>query len=167
MILDGQVTAAKLVQNAVTTSKIANVNVTTEKLADYAVSTVKYANNSIDASKLKANCVETAKILDSAITETKLANNSVTTSKIGTLSSLVVSGTISATSFLASGGAGDAGGCFALPKSKSLSIDFNSTQAIAGDNSFVTIGGAVEGAGVNFTYDDNITMAIAFSVFRI
>jgi hypothetical protein len=166
-ILDGQVTPAKLAQNAVTTSKIANVNVTTEKLADYAVSTVKYANNSIDASKLKANCVETAKILDSAITETKLANNSVTTSKIGTLSSLVVSGTISATSFLASGGAGDAGGGFALPKSKSLSIDFNSTQAIAGDNSFVTIGGAVEGAGVNFTYDDNITMAIAFSVFRI
>lgn len=166
-IIDSNVTAQKLATSAVTTTKIANQNVTTEKLADAAVTTDKVAADSISSAKLKSNSVTTDKITDASVTELKLANNSVTTSKIGTLSSLTVNGTISATSFLASGGSGDSSDGFSLPKAKSLSIDFNTQQAIAGDDQFVTLGGDSSLAGIVFTYDDNITMAVVFSTFRI
>ena len=166
-IIDSNITTQKLATSSVTTTKISNENVTTEKLANVCVTTDKIANDSVSAVKLKSNSVTTDKITDSSVTELKLANNSVTTSKIGTLSSLVVSGTISATSFLASCGSGDSNDGFSLPKAKSLSIDFNTQQSIAGDDQFVTIGGDSSLSGLSFSYDDNITMAVVFSTFRI
>ena len=111
--------------------------------------------------------METAKINTGAVTEAKLASSSVTTSKIGTLTSLNVNGLVTATGFLASGSGSEADGGFALPKAKSLSIDFTTTQAISGNDTFVTVGSSSSLSAVSFTYDDNITMAIGFSAFRI
>ena len=59
---DGNITTAKLDDNAVTTAKITDSNVTTGKLADNAVTTIKITD---------AN-VTTAKIADDAVTAAKL-----------------------------------------------------------------------------------------------
>ena len=166
-IIDANITTQKLATSSVTTTKISNSNVTTDKLADSCVTTDKIASDSVSSVKLKSNSVTTDKITDASVTELKLANNSVTTSKIGTLSSLTVSGVVSATSFLASGGSGDSSDGFSLPKAKSLSIDFNTSQSITGDDTFVTLGGNSSLSGISFSYDDNITMAVCFSTFRI
>ena len=166
-IIDANITTQKLATSSVTTTKISNSNVTTDKLADASVTTDKIASDSVSSVKLKSNSVTTDKITDASVTELKLANNSVTTSKIGTLSSLTVSGVVSATSFLASGGSGDSSDGFSLPKAKSLSIDFNTSQSITGDDTFVTLGGNSSLSGIAFSYDDNITMAVCFSTFRI
>ena len=166
-IIDANITTQKLATSSVTTTKISNSNVTTDKLADSCVTTDKIASDSVSSVKLKSNSVTTDKITDASVTELKLANNSVTTSKIGTLSSLTVSGVVSATSFLASGGSGDSSDGFSLPKAKSLSIDFNTSQSITGDDTFVTLGGNSSLSGIAFSYDDNITMAVCFSTFRI
>ena len=45
--------------------------------------------------------------------------------------------------------------------------DFTSNQSITGNNTYVAVGGDSSLASVAFAYDDNITMAIATSVFRI
>jgi hypothetical protein len=86
---------------------------------------------------------------------------------MGTLSGLTVSGIVNATAFVATGSGSESDGGFALPKCKSLSIDFNSNQTISGDDTFATIGGSNAGAGVNFSYDSNITLAVCFAVFKI
>ena len=166
-ILDSSVTALKLGANAVTSSKIAANNVLEAAFGAGAVSTRALADSSISAAKMRADSVTTTAVADSSITETKLASNSVTTSKIGTLSSLNVNGLVTATGFLASGSGTESDGGFALPKAKSVSIDFDTDQTITGDGNFVTVGGAVSEAGVNFTYDDNITMGVAMSALRI
>lgn len=166
-IADNSISPQKLASNAVTTAKIAASNVTTDKLANVSVTTAKMATNSVDATIIKNDAVETNKIKNLNVTEAKLANQSVTTSKIGSLSSLTVNGLVTATGFLASGSGSEADGGFALPKSKSLSIDFNTDQTISGNNAFATIGSAVSGAGLTFTYNDNITMAFALCAFRI
>lgn len=167
LLLDSNVTTQKLASNSVTSSKIAAVNVLTSHIADNQITTTKVASNQIQASHLKSNAVTSDKILDAAVTADKLAANSVTTSKIGTLSSLTVNGVVSATAFLASGSGSETDGGFSLPKAKSLSIDFSTTQAITGNDTNVTVGSASNLSAVTFTYDDAITMALAFSTFRI
>ena len=166
-LIDASITSAKVASNAVTSSKIASSNVLTSHIASNQITTDLIANDQIQASHLKSNACTTDKIQNSSVTADKLASNSVTTSKIGTLSGLTVNGIVNATAFVATGSGSESDGGFALPKSKSLSIDFNSTQSITGDDAFVTVGGSNAGAGVNFAYDDNITMAVCFSVFRI
>ena len=166
-ILDNNITAQKLASNAVVSSKVAANNILETHHVSGGVSTRALATGAVSAVKMKADSVATASVQNLAITEGKLANSSVTTSKIGTLSSLTVNGLITATGFLASGSGSEADGGFALPKCKSLSIDFNSDQTITGDSTYYTVGGSNASAGVNFTYDDNITMSLAFSAFRL
>ena len=166
-ILDNSCTANKLASNACVSSKIPSNNILETHHVSGGVSERALASNSVSQAKMKASSVGTSQLIAGSVTNSVLANNSVTESKLGTLSSLVVNGMVTATSFLASGSGSETDGGFALPKSKSLSIDFNSDQTITGDGNFHTVGGAVSGAGVNFTYDDNITMCLAMSAFRI
>ena len=166
-ILDNSCTANKLASNSCVSSKIPSNNILETHHVSGGVSERALASNSVSQAKMKASSVGTSQLIAGSVTSSVLANNSVTGSKLGTLSSLVVNGMVTATSFLASGSGSETDGGFALPKSKSLSIDFNSDQTITGDGNFHTVGGAVSGAGVNFTYDDNITMCLAMSAFRI
>ena len=166
-ILDAAITSGKLAANACVSSKIPANNVLETHHVAGGVSERALASNSVSQAKLKASSVGTSQLAAGSVTDSILANSSVTTSKIGTLNSLVVNGMVTATSFLASGSGSETDGGFALPKSKSLSIDFNTDQTITGDDTFVTIGGAVSGAGVNFSYDDNITMCLTMAAFRV
>ena len=166
-IIDANITTAKIASNAITSSKISASNVLTSHIASNQITTDLIANDSVQASHLKSNSCTTDKVQDGAITADKLASNSITTSKMGTLSGLTVNGIVNATAFVASGAGSESDGGFALPKSKSLSIDFNSNQTISGDDTFATIGGSNAGAGVNFAYDDHITLCLCFSVFKI
>ena len=166
-IIDANITTAKIASNAITSSKISASNVLTSHIASNQITTALIANDSVQASHLKSNSCTTNKVQDGAITADKLASNSVTTSKMGTLSGLTVNGIVNATAFVATGSGSESDGGFALPKSKSLSIDFNSNQTISGNDTFATIGGSNAGAGVNFAYDDNITLSVCFAVFKI
>ena len=166
-IIDANITALKLASNAVTSSKISASNVLTSHIADNQITTAKIASDQIQASHLKSNSVTEAKISNGAVSADKLASNSVTTSKIGTLTGLTVSGVVNATSFVATGSGGESDSGFALPKAKSLSINFTSNQSITGNNTYVTVGGDSALASVAFAYDDNITMAMTTSVFRV
>ena len=99
----GQIPAAGLATNAVTTVKITDLNVTTAKIADGAitaakldaavlgggtipmdgsVTTAKIVDLNVTTAKLADNAVTTAKILNSNVTEAKIADNAVTTAKI-------------------------------------------------------------------------------------
>jgi hypothetical protein len=163
----GAVTLLKMAQNSVGTNQIVGLNVTETKLAQFAVVEDKIKANAVTETKIKNGAVKTDKIADDAVTALKLANSSVTTSKIGTLTSLNVNGIITATSFLASGSGTETDGGFALPKSKSLSITYDTDQTISPTGTFETLGGSVPSAGLNFAFDDNITMAVTFSVFQL
>lgn len=68
----GEIEAADLASDAVTTVKILNANVTAAKLASDAVETAKILNANVTAAKLATNAVETAKINAAAVTEPKL-----------------------------------------------------------------------------------------------
>ena len=166
-LIDGNVTALKLASNSVTSSKIAASNVLTSHIADSQITTAKIASDQVNASHLKADAVTEAKILDGAVSADKLAANSVTTSKLGTLTGLTVNGIVNATSFVATSSGGESDSGFALPKAKSLSIDFTTNQSISGDDTYATVGSSSDLAAVTFAYDDNITMAITTSLFRI
>ena len=166
-LIDGNVTALKLASNSVTSSKIAASNVLTSHIADSQITTAKIASDQVNTSHLKADAVTEAKILNGAVTADKLASNSVTTSKLGTLTGLTVNGIVNATSFVATSSGGESNSGFALPKAKSLSIDFTTNQSISGDDIFITVGSSSDLAAVTFAYDDNITMAITTSLFRV
>ena len=166
-LIDGNVTALKLASNSVTSSKIATSNVLTSHIADSQITTAKIASDQVNASHLKADAVTEAKILDGAVSADKLAANSVTTSKLGTLTGLTVNGIVNATSFVATSSGGESDSGFALPKAKSLSIDFTTNQSISGDDTYATVGSSSDLAAVTFAYDDNITMAITTSLFRV
>ena len=166
-LIDGNVTALKLVSNSITSSKIAASNVLTSHIADSQITTAKIASDQVNASHLKADAVTEAKILDGAVSADKLAANSVTTSKLGTLTGLTVNGIVNATSFVATSSGGESDSGFALPKAKSLSIDFTTNQSISGDDTYATVGSSSDLAAVTFAYDDNITMAITTSLFRV
>jgi len=91
MIVDANVTEAKLATdsvstvklqtNAVTTVKITDLNVTTPKLADLNVTTVKLADLNVTTAKLADLNVTTPKLADLNVTTVKLANNAVTPAK--------------------------------------------------------------------------------------
>ena len=166
-LIDGNVTALKLASNSVTSSKIAASNVLTSHIADSQITTAKIASDQVNAPHLKADAVTEAKILDGAVSADKLAANSVTTSKLGTLTGLTVNGIVNATSFVATSSGGESDSGFALPKAKSLSIDFTTNQSISGDDTYATVGSSSDLAAVTFAYDDNITMAITTSLFRV
>ena len=165
--IDGFCTSAKLASQAVVSSKIAPSNILTSHIASNQITSDLVGASQIGQVHLKPNACGTDQLVDGACTEDKIASNSITTSKMGTLSGLTVNGIVNATAFVASGAGSESDGGFALPKSKSLSIDFNSNQTITGNDTFETVGGSNAGAGVNFSFDDNITMAVCFSVFKI
>lgn len=165
-IIDSNITAQKIASNAITSSKIASANVITDKLANNAVTEAKIAALQISTGLMKDDAVTQAKLADNSVGSDQIINGSVGGSKLGTLNGLTVNGIVNATAFIA-GGSGSSDGGFALPKAKSLSIDFNQNFAISSDNQFHTVGGNTDLAAVQFTYDDNITMSIAFSTFMI
>lgn len=166
-IIDGNVTALKLASNAVTSSKISASNVLTSHIADNQITTAKIASDQINAGHLKADSVTEAKILNGSVSADKLASNSVTTSKMGTLTGLTVNGIVNATSFVATSGSGEASDGFSLPKCKSTSINFTTNQSITGNDTYVTVGTDSSLSAVSFAYDDNITMSLTNSVFRV
>jgi hypothetical protein len=152
---------------AVVSSKIVPSNILTSHIASNQITSDLVASSQIGQVHLKTNSCGTDQLIDGACTEDKIASNSITSSKMGTLSGLTVNGIVNVTAFVASGAGSESDGGFALPKSKSLSIDFNSNQTISGNDTFSTIGGSNAGAGANFAYDDNINMAVCFSAFKI
>jgi hypothetical protein len=166
-VQDASVTTAKLASQCVTSSKLSPANVLTSHIAANQITTALIASDQIQAAHLKASSVTNTKIQDAAVTADKLAANSVTTSKMGTLSGLTVNGIVNATGFVASGAGGESDGGFALPKAKSLSIDFTTDQTVAGDSVYAIAGSDSALSAISFAYDDNITMAIAFSTFRL
>ena len=164
--IDGFCTSQKLASQAVVSSKIALSNILTSHIAPNQITSSLIASNQIDNTHLKINAVEEDSVLDGAITESKLANNSVTLSKLGTLTgSLTVNGLINATGFVASGSGSESDGGFALPKAKSLSINFTTDQSIS--TNYSTVGTDSNLSAVSFSNDDAITMAMATSVFRV
>ena len=165
-IIDANITTQKLASNAVTSSKIASSNILTDKLANNAVTEAKIAALQISTGLVKDDAVTQAKLADNSVGSDQIINGSVGGSKLGTLNGLTVNGIVNATAFVA-GGSGSSDSGFALPKAKSLSIDFNQNFSISSDNQFHTVGGNTDLAAVQFTYDDNITMSIAFSTFMI
>jgi len=164
---DAFCTTAKLASQAVTSSKISPSNILTSHIAANQVVSNLIASAQIQASHMKADAITTNSILDGACTADKLAANSVTTSKIGTLSGLTVNGIVNATSFVATSGSGESDSGFSLPKCKSVSIDFDTDQAITGDDAHVTIGSDSALSAVTFAADDNITLCLGESVFRV
>ena len=82
MIVDANVTEAKLADAAVTTVKILDANVTTAKIADANVTEAKLADDAVTTVKILDANVTTAKIADANVTEAKLADDAVTTVKI-------------------------------------------------------------------------------------
>lgn len=69
----GQVAAAGIASDAVTTAKILDANVTAAKLATDSVTTAKITDANVTAGKLATDAVTTAKIADDAVTLAKLA----------------------------------------------------------------------------------------------
>ena len=164
---DAFCTTAKLASQAVTSSKIAPSNILSSHVASNQILSTHISSSQIQASHMKTNSIGTDSIVDGACTADKLGANSVTTSKIGTLSGLTVNGIINATSFVATSGSGESDSGFSLPKCKSVSIDFDTDQAITGDDAHVTIGSDSALSAVTFAADDNITLCLGESVFRV
>lgn len=77
LLVDGSITAAKLVTNAVTADKLAANAVTADKILAGSVSAAKLAANAVTASKIAANAVTAGKIAADAITADKLAAGSI------------------------------------------------------------------------------------------
>jgi len=71
---DGEITAAKIASDAVTTVKILNANITAAKIASDSVTTAKILDANVTAAKLASDAVTTVKILDANVTAAKLAS---------------------------------------------------------------------------------------------
>jgi hypothetical protein len=164
---DAFVTTPKLAGQCVTSSKISPQNILTSHIALNQITSGLVASNQIDFSHLKSNSVGTSTLQDLSCTAEKLAANSVTTSKIGILTGLTVNGIVNATAFVASGSGGESDGGYALPKAKSLSINFETNQPVTGDSVYAIVGSDSLLSSVRFAVDDAITMAIALSTFRL
>ena len=116
---------------------------------------------------MKVNSIATNSIQDSAVTSTKIADNAVTNSKIGTLNGLTVNGIVNATGFVATSGSGEEGDAFGLPRAKSLSITYQQDKALVGNDTYVSIGDETDLGAVQFAFDDNITLCLSQSAFRL
>jgi alpha-tubulin suppressor-like RCC1 family protein len=78
------VDTAQLAADAVETAKIADLNVTTAKLALLSVDTAQLAASAVEAAKIASSAVTTDKINAAAVTEAKLGTGAVTNTKLGT-----------------------------------------------------------------------------------
>lgn len=87
LIMDGAITADKIVANAVTSDKIAANSIIAGKIAAGAVSTTELAAGAVTVGKIGANAVETVSIANGAITAAKISVTSLSaiTATIGTL----------------------------------------------------------------------------------
>ena len=81
--MDGNVTTAKLANDAVTSAKIADGTIVAGDLANNAVTTAKILDANVTTAKILDGNVTTAKINDGAVTEGKIASGAVTATKIG------------------------------------------------------------------------------------
>lgn len=90
-IPDNAITATKIDSNAVTSAKIASNAVTSGKIASQAVTSDKLASQSVLPSKLSNNAVTSDKIADNAVTTSKILNNNVSKNKLKWASGLSIS----------------------------------------------------------------------------
>ena len=81
-IVDGNITHAKIQDNAVITAKIADGNVTSVKIADDSVTAAKITAGAVTESRLGVDSVTNAKIANNAVASNELADNAVTSAKI-------------------------------------------------------------------------------------
>jgi hypothetical protein len=160
----GVVTDTEIANTSVTTQKLRDGNVTTgkldqtqgqeavstETLRDLACTRPKIANNAVDATKLAANAVENAAI----------APGSISSDKFGVLTSLDVSGGITATDITLSGSGATGSGGYSLAKAVYFNVDFDVDFPLTTE--FSPIAGS---AAVTFAYSDNVMMTT--NVFRL
>lgn len=89
----GQITAANIASDAVTTAKILDANVTTAKIADSAITSAKIANGTIATADIADGAITAAKLdaavfgggtvpMDGSVTTAKIADSAVTSAKI-------------------------------------------------------------------------------------
>lgn len=90
-IPDNAITATKIDSNAVTSAKIASNAVTSGKIASQAVTYDKLASNSVINSKLSNNAVTTEKIANNAVTTEKILNGNVSHNKLKWATGLSIS----------------------------------------------------------------------------
>ena len=92
-ILNANVTAAKLATDSVETAKIVDLNVTTAKIADANVTAAKLASNSVETAKITDLNVTTGKIADSAVTQAKMADRAIGSAELDNLTLNAQTGT--------------------------------------------------------------------------
>jgi hypothetical protein len=157
------ITSAELANNACTANKILDGNVTTQKLdqtvsqeavteaclRDLACTRAKIANNAIDATKLAASAVENGAI----------AAGAITSDKFGLLTSLDVSGGITATDITLSGSGASGAGGYSLAKAVYFNVDFDVDFPLTTDFT------PIANASVSFSYADSIMFTT--NIFRI
>jgi hypothetical protein len=178
-ILDSAITTGKINPFAVNNGKIADDSIntrvvldgaiTTNKLDGYAVSNAKLADNAVDTrnlqdgkitdAKLAAATIQSRRLDDSCVLAQHISNGSVGNSKLATLTSLHVSGPVSAASFTASSSTDPDAAQFTL--AKSTTVDAKYTLALDVPSSWGT---TVIGDGISFTYDDQVSMAALWFV---
>tara|TARA_A100001388_G_scaffold13154_1_gene8969 strand:+ start:11090 stop:11980 length:891 start_codon:yes stop_codon:yes gene_type:complete len=78
----GEITTAKLADNAVTSLKIADAQVTSAKIYDGGITTAKLADDAVTSAKLAAGSVNPLALATDSVTSDKIVANAVTTSKI-------------------------------------------------------------------------------------
>jgi hypothetical protein len=78
----GQLAAAGIANDAVTTDKILNDAVTSVKIVDNAVTAGKIANDAVTADKIATDAVTAVKIANDAVATAKIANSAVTLAKM-------------------------------------------------------------------------------------
>lgn len=78
----GEITTAKLADNAVTSLKIADAQVTSAKIYDGGITTAKLADDAVTSAKLAAGSVNPLALGTDSVTSDKIVANAVTTSKI-------------------------------------------------------------------------------------
>ena len=117
----------QLKSNSVLTSSIANGQITTGKLDNTvnseAVDSSVIRSGAVTADKIALSSIDAeTKVIDGSITNAKLKDGSITSNKFGTLTSLDVSGTVSANAIVL-GGSASGSGTYALCKQVFNHID--------------------------------------------
>jgi hypothetical protein len=157
------ITSAELANNACTANKILDGNITTQKLdqtvsqeavteaciRDLACTRAKIANNAVDATKLAASAVENGAI----------AAGAITSEKFGVLTSLDVSGGITATDITLSGSGASGAGGYSLAKAVYFNVDFDVDYPLTTDFA------PIANASVQFAFSDSIMFCT--NIFRI
>ncbi len=84
VILELQVTTAKIADENVTAAKIAGDAITGAKIADDSIDSEHYVDGSIDTAHIADSQITTAKIADDAITQTKIATAAINSDNLAT-----------------------------------------------------------------------------------